>query len=316
MHEGDSFSRFEKEGAIGIWCKKTHHYIKIYDKSNHYPDAPGYTLRFELSSRKMDFFKGRINTISDYLKYDNFLYYGDRLQKCFDEIVTCDYNAIPKILNQKERSMFDQGTNYKFWENLNPDSKNFTLGNKDRDYKRSRKRYGKTLNNFKKLVKKYNLNQMQNIISKLINDKLLILNDYTPEIGDKVTIFLDQFTNGQEGQSDTLGIGSPYPLPMEGMKTLKDQGEVELKQVNSIQAEDDHPGISPRRYCQTCGRDISNQKDGSKFCSAKIVGYENAHYCRNTASNPRNNDKNKLERCKKQGISFLFDPRELLNNTG
>lgn len=47
-------------------------------------------------------------------------------------------------------------------------------------------------------------------------------------------------------------------------------------------------GYSNKRHCQTCGRDITNQKPNSKFCSAKIVGYQHAHRCRNRESNPRN----------------------------
>jgi hypothetical protein len=125
------------------------------------------------------------------------------------------------------------------------------------------------------------------------------------------------------GRADTNDLLQPDPKTLQELTGIvkTDITEINplyigLNPVNSIQGEKGSAGITPRRYCQTCGRDISDQKDGSKFCSAKIVGYENAHYCRNTASNPRNNDKNKLERCKKQGISFLFDPRELLNNTG
>jgi hypothetical protein len=294
-YQGTQFTPFEIEGSIGMWCKKEHYYIKIYDKSHQYPEAPGYTLRFELSSRKMDFFKGRIQTFSDYLNYDTFLFYGERLQQYFDEILTCDYKAGLKILNRKEKSMLDQGTNCKFWENLNPDSKNFPFGNNDIDYKRARKRYGKTLNLFKNLVKKYNLDEMQVFISNSIKDKLLILNDYTPEIRDKVTFFLDQFATYKGGQSDLLHIRSPYPLHSEELMNEYFHGE-------------DEPAGNPSgRYCKTCGRDISNQKDGSLFCSETLYGKEGKK-CRNTESN----FKHKLELCEQRGIAFLFDPFQLI----
>lgn len=38
-------------------------------------------------------------------------------------------------------------------------------------------------------------------------------------------------------------------------------------------------GHNEKRHYQTCGRDITNQKPNSKFCSAKIVGYQHAQYC-------------------------------------
>lgn len=47
-------------------------------------------------------------------------------------------------------------------------------------------------------------------------------------------------------------------------------------------------GHNEKRHCQTCGCDITNQKPNSKFCSAKIVGYQHARRCRNRESNPRN----------------------------
>lgn len=61
----------------------------------------------------------------------------------------------------------------------------------------------------------------------------------------------------------------------------------------------------PKRGCLSCGRDISIQKSGSKFCSAKIVGDNEAHKCRNTNSNQRNNFKRKVNII--QGRGLLFD---------
>lgn len=49
------------------------------------------------------------------------------------------------------------------------------------------------------------------------------------------------------------------------------------------------------RVCLSCGRDISHQNKKSIFCSAKFVGYEQAHQCRNQASNPKNNLLKKIE---------------------
>ncbi len=39
-----------------------------------------------------------------------------------------------------------------------------------------------------------------------------------------------------------------------------------------------------KKYCITCGRDISNQKKGSKYCSEKLYGHE-VKKCRNKVSN-------------------------------
>ena len=68
------------------------------------------------------------------------------------------------------------------------------------------------------------------------------------------------------------------------------------------------------RVCLSCGKDISSQKSGSKFCSAKIVGEDEAHKCRNSNSNERNNFKRKVEIIKGRGLLFDIMPFFLINN--
>ena len=53
--------------------------------------------------------------------------------------------------------------------------------------------------------------------------------------------------------------------------------------------------VEEYQFCITCGRDISSQKKGSKFCSEMLYGRE-AKKCRNRDSNPRNNLKMKQDR--------------------
>lgn len=69
-----------------------------------------------------------------------------------------------------------------------------------------------------------------------------------------------------------------------------------------------------KRYCQTCGRDISDQKPGSKFCSALYVGESAAKACRNGDSNPRNYIKRRIreisENCLFDTMPFV-DPGKL-----
>lgn len=69
-----------------------------------------------------------------------------------------------------------------------------------------------------------------------------------------------------------------------------------------------------KRVCLSCGKDISTQKSGSKFCSAKIVGESEAHKCRNTNSNQRNNFKRKVELIQGRGLLFDIMPFFVFNN--
>lgn len=69
-----------------------------------------------------------------------------------------------------------------------------------------------------------------------------------------------------------------------------------------------------KRFCLSCGRDISNQDSRSKFCSSKFIGEAAAHQCRNRDSNPRNNFKNKLRRINSGGVLFDVTPYMIVNN--
>lgn len=69
-----------------------------------------------------------------------------------------------------------------------------------------------------------------------------------------------------------------------------------------------------KSVCLSCGKDITTQKSGSKFCSAKIVGESEAHKCRNTNSNYRNNFKRKVEIIKGRGLLFDIMPFFIFNN--
>ncbi len=68
------------------------------------------------------------------------------------------------------------------------------------------------------------------------------------------------------------------------------------------------PNPIKKRVCRSCGKDISSQKGGSKFCSQKNVGEVAAHQCRNNNSNPRNNFRNKFIKLTSRGLLFDIAP--------
>ncbi len=67
------------------------------------------------------------------------------------------------------------------------------------------------------------------------------------------------------------------------------------------------------RRCKITGIDISDQRPGSKFISAKNVGYKEAHKVRNQDSNPRNNLKRRVR--KYIGCQTLFNMNDFLKLT-
>ena len=76
------------------------------------------------------------------------------------------------------------------------------------------------------------------------------------------------------------------------------------------------PGISPTEpaqqttICKGCGRVIETPRPGQKFCSAKVVGYENAHKCRNMVYNPKHNTQRSIKRI--LSIPLMFDLSETI----
>ena len=72
------------------------------------------------------------------------------------------------------------------------------------------------------------------------------------------------------------------------------------------------PQNEVKRYCLTCGREITHQKTDSKFCSEKTFGPQ-VKKCRNTDSNPRNNFKRKINKI--FAVPQLFDSSQFLRLT-
>jgi len=65
--------------------------------------------------------------------------------------------------------------------------------------------------------------------------------------------------------------------------------------------------LNSAQKCVSCGRNIANQKAGSKYCSEKLYGKE-AKKCRNKNSNPAHNFKRKLAHINANGILFDIMP--------
>lgn len=88
--------------------------------------------------------------------------------------------------------------------------------------------------------------------------------------------------------------------------TISDNGSTNDFTINIIGKNVDTQ--QSKRTCQSCGNDISGQDKKSKFCSAKYVGYQKAHQCRNNNSNPRNNFNRKIEVINSRGVLFAIEP--------
>ena len=209
----------------------------------------GNILRFEIKTRKMEVVKTtNIETLSDLLNTENMNRLKTILTGNFSDILFYDYTIPDNGINARERLILTQGQNPMFW-------KEYKETNPDN--------YFKKRNRFKDLVKKYGNQDIQEIVYPLISKKWNELLATDPKTLQELTGVLKTNITG----IDTSIIGA-----------------------NTVNLDMTVPGPEQpqRRYCLSCGRDISDQRSGSKFCGAKYVGYSQAHRCRNIDSNPRN----------------------------
>ena len=120
----------------------------------------------------------------------------------------------------------------------------------------SRNQRYKNLIQFNELIRENSIYRIKETIGKQIVEKW----DYLLKKGDEYT----PNQNLQKGDKYTGSIACIHNPKVNESNDLKE------------------------RRCLTCGRDISRQKKGSRFCSEKLFGKE-VKQCRNNVSNPKNN---------------------------
>jgi len=141
-----------------------------------------------------------------------------------------------------------------------------------------RERYRKR-NQFERIIETYGVNKWKRITARMIRDKWNLLYSFKPESVEKLT----DLPKGQKGEFNRLGKGLIYRTS----------------------------DLPEKRFCKSCGREISNQKKGSVFCSESIYGKE-AKGCRNKDSNPRNNFLHREQRIYGGAKLKLFEVNEFL----
>jgi hypothetical protein len=116
---------------------------------------------------------------------------------------------------------------------------------------------------FERIIETKGVNKWKGITARMIRDKWNLLYSFNPKSVENLTDLL----KGQKGEFNRLDKGLIYRTS----------------------------DLPEKRFCKSCGRDISNQRKGSVFCSQKFVGEQKAKQCRNIDSNPRNISKGRVK---------------------
>lgn len=256
-----------------------HYDLKIYNKGLQY-QQPENILRFEIKVKRMEYFRTRdinIKCLSDLLNTDNYRKLKTCLLKAFSEILIYDNSIKLKGLPKRESVVLINGKNPKYWSEL---------VEKGRDIKYKRNRF-----NF--LVAKYGKQNIKETILKLIENKFVELSVINTSTQIKIKEYLNQFQDITYPELTTFKSAT--------IKTNLTENNYSNKGLIECNKE---------RKCLTCGKDITNQKKGSVFCSEKIFG-KDAKRCRNKKSNPKNNYLKKEQRL--YSGNLLFDITEYKN---
>lgn len=283
-HKGKPFSREYTENKKFRECERQRYIIKIYNKGLHY-NQPGNILRFENKTIKMIHIQETgIKTLQDLLNAGKIYRLGVILRRNFDDLLFYDYTIQETGLSAIKRLILTHGQTPVYWVNL--------LETNPSNYYKKRQR-------LKDLVREHGTKDIQQIVGCLITQKWNELLRIDPEPLEKLTDLAKPIIM-QINHSD------------KGLKLVNYKQEVKTivqAQGGSISGAEVQDMEQPsRRYCFSCGKDISHQRANSKFCSPKYVGEKNAHRCRNIDSNPRNRMKYMIEREKNELTLFDSTP--------
>lgn len=249
--------------------------FKFYNKSeftNIEPYQSGNILRVEVKVNKMRNIKKQgvyCKVLSDLLDMAVWEQLEKILIETVNECLIIDLSEVEKKqLSDKETIKYLEYINPLFWVNLHE----------------NRNKYSRERERCNKFIDLHSSSTLKTDIINLISVKCQELRDVTKtnEILKKwykITVF-ESNNKTTKREEITIKMNSDF--------------------VPSTTTETDNV-----KRCKGCGKIIENPRINQSYCSANVVGYNQAHKCRNTNSNPRNNAKRSIKRI--LSIPLMFD---------
>lgn len=281
--KGKEYNRHDfKKNSQQITFKFRQYEFKLYTKGLQYGLHES-LLRVEIKVRRMAFLHSKripLRTSADLLNKTVHERLGMVLTDFFSQLIVHDPQIKIERLNKREQTLLRDGRNPKHWPTL-----------KTKTYQKKRKR-------FRELIKRHSKTNIQETILKLITEKWRQLSATDPETDNQIQNFLNNFN--KENVPVFTESNHPVYSPPEKSKCTSFYPYT-YSQNSTIP--------NSERKCLSCGRDISKQRPGSKFCSERLYG-RSAKQCRNNDSNPRNNFLRRERKIEARGL--LFNPDHLL----
>lgn len=266
-HKGKPFEKINpKDKRIGVICSYTDYSIKLYDKGYQCKIDGKSILRFEIKLfRQRPLQPFDISTLADLKDVEKVTPLISLLLERLNEIIFFDYSFKPKGFTRTKLLSWQQYGNPRYWESLNRNS-----------YYKARKK-------LVELTQKYNCIDWGQFVSKRVTKKWFELAEikqknrrHFPHILKRLKAQKRATFSNLECMSENVTLG-----------TLQKRKEKESKKEPC--------------YCISCGRQLTGQKQGSRFCSERIFGKE-ARRCRNKDSNKKLAIKRKIYRAMEKDL--------------
>lgn len=317
-------------------CNRQHYTVKIYDKGKQKGMGEN-LLRFEIRVRKMQYFNGtgvQLGTLADLLNVSNYKPLGVLLVNAFNDILFDDPTINQKSLTAKERTLYLQCRNPRFW--VSPD------GLTQKQAAAHRQRISRNKGRFRALLQQHGSNWHRDVSAlvrqtwerlAVVDDDLLMQIDMCKRAWESPTNF------------DIQTCDSCEDVVKEGGQTchkLTDAPDAHLSRINTLCSEllcDEGKPVQPPTpetiVCPITGVAIDQPLPRQRFVSATMLrtnddllltlehrykqyakgSKENrekrtAHNLRNDESNPRNNLKRSINKIYRQPL--LFDVSDTL----
>lgn len=258
-----------KNKMLGKIAERSEYTIKVYDKGRgERVTASKYVLRVEIRFNRMRTVKEKcgVETLADLLDVAKLDALATLLLDAMDDVILFDRTARPKGLTNRQRQRWVEYGNSTFWKELSRDG------------------YYKQRRMFATLCEKGGVSNPCKKFTDMIENAAKKGRQYKPQKRRR----LPQMTTPNKADEKATFGRLEYMLPNVAFER-NENGDV-CNHDNTAKNAD-----TKRRFCKTCGREITEQDPRSIFCAERLYGKE-AKKCRNADSNHRAAKRRIIER--------------------
>ncbi|MEI6410262.1 MAG: hypothetical protein WCR52_12820 [Bacteroidota bacterium] len=266
-----------KDPYLGKAAHRQQYSVKLYDKGKQAGTGAPNVLRLEIHISKMLFLEPyKVATLADLTDPAKVAGLAMLLQKVFAGVMLYDGSAAENTLSEKERANLNNWKNPLYWLNLDKDAR---YNNRQR---------------FAAFIEKHRANSAFLSVVKMVPTLWENLQYDAQKNSDELTDFrqarrnenCDELTVKIKGQNVVFNNNSICDIFLP--ETPKETTPPSSPNTPT------HKRKNFQNFCACCGRDISGQRRGSRYCSETRFG-AGARRCRDTAHHNRQKEARRIE---------------------